>query len=130
MLCFSTLMHSKAGQLNRGIAILNFKSSVHVLFLPFSRRYRTRTYLFKKNGTLYFFDTIETINHIDLIFSGIHIFPCPHVSCKLGYNIPRNKVTATILVKDTKTVLKKSIHINISIFNESNSDQWFGSIIQ
>ena len=61
------------------------------------------TYLFKKNGTLYFFYTIETINHIDLIFSGIHIFPCPHVSCKLGYNIPRNKVTATILVKDTKS---------------------------
>ena len=61
------------------------------------------TYLFKKNGTLYFFNKIETVNHIDLIFSGIHIYPCPHVSCKFGYDIPRNKVTATILVKDTKS---------------------------
>ena len=45
------------------------------------------TYLLKKNGTLYFLNKIETVNHIDLIFLWIHICPCPHVSCKFGYDI-------------------------------------------
>ena len=63
---------------------------------------RLSLYLFKKNGTLYFWNTIKTIDHIDLILSGINIHPWPHVSCKFGNDIQRNKVKATILVKDTK----------------------------
>ena len=62
------------------------------------------TYLFKKNGTLYFSNKIKTIIHIDLTLSWIHIHPCPHISCKFGNKCQRNKVMATILVKDTKPV--------------------------
>ena len=40
------------------------------------------TYLFKNNGTLYFSNKIKTVNHIDLILSGIHIHPWSRVSCK------------------------------------------------
>ena len=58
----------------------------------------------KKNRTLYFSNKIKTIDHNDLIFSGIHIHPWPHVSCKFGYDILRNKVTAMILVKHAKPV--------------------------
>ena len=65
---------------------------------------RNNIYLFKKNGTLYFSNTIKTIDHIDLILSGIHIHPWPCVSCKFGKDIQRNKVKATILVKEAKTV--------------------------
>ena len=61
------------------------------------------TDLFKKNGTLYFSNKIETINHIDLILSWIYIHPWPHISCKFGNEIQRNKVMTTILVKDTKS---------------------------
>ena len=58
----------------------------------------------KKNGTLYFSNKFKTINHIDLILSGIHIHPWPLVSCKFGNNIQRNKVIAMILVKEAKPV--------------------------
>ena len=51
-----------------------------------------------------FSNKIKTIDHIDLIFSGIHIHPWPHVFCEFGYDNLRNKVTATILVKHAKTV--------------------------
>ena len=48
------------------------------------------TYLFKKNGTLYFSNKIKTVNHIRLMLSGIHIHPWPHVFCKFGNDIQRN----------------------------------------
>ena len=61
------------------------------------------TYLFINNGTLDFSNEINTIDHIGLIFSGIHIHPMPHVSCKFGNNVLKNKVIHTIFVKDTKS---------------------------
>ena len=64
----------------------------------------TCTYLFKKNGTLYFSNKIKIINHNDLILLGIHIHPWPHVSYKCGSDIQRNKDIATIIVKEAKTV--------------------------
>ena len=65
---------------------------------------RINTYLFIKNGTLDFANKIKTIDHTGLIFSGIHIYPMLHVSCKFGNAIQKSKVIATILVKDTKNV--------------------------
>ena len=61
------------------------------------------TYLFIKNGTLDFANKIKTIDPTGLIFSGIHIYPMLHVSCKFGNDIQKNKVIATIFVKDTKS---------------------------
>ena len=62
------------------------------------------TYLFKKNGTLYFSNKIKTINQNDLNLSGIHFHSWPHVSYKSGNDTQRNKVIATILVKEAKPV--------------------------
>jgi len=45
----------------------------------------------------------EIIDHINLILLGIHIHSRPPEACKFGNNIQRNKVIATILVKDTKS---------------------------
>ena len=61
------------------------------------------TDLFIKNGTLNFANKIKTIDPIGLIFSGIHIYPMLHVSCKFGNNIQIfNKPTVIILVKGGK----------------------------
>ena len=62
------------------------------------------TDLLKKNGTLYFSNKIKTIDHIDLILSGIHIHSMFHVSCKFGNDI-HNKARVIILVKGAKTAL-------------------------
>ena len=62
------------------------------------------TDLFINNGTLDFANTIKTIDHIGLIFSGIHINPMLHAFYKFGNDIKKIKVIATILVKDTKNV--------------------------
>ena len=60
----------------------------------------------KERNPLFFENKIKTINHNDLILSGIHIHPWPHVSCKLGNanDIQINKVIAMILVKEAKIV--------------------------
>ena len=47
---------------------------------------------------------IKTIDHFDLILSGIHIHPRPHVTCKFGKDIQRNKATVIIIVKEAKIV--------------------------
>ena len=63
------------------------------------------TYLFRDNGTL-FSNEIKTIDHIDLILSGIHIHSMLHVSCKFGNDIQIfNKATVMILAKEAKTTL-------------------------
>ena len=56
------------------------------------------------NGTINFANKIKTIDHINLILSGIHIHPRPHVPCKFSNDILRNKATVMILVKEAKIV--------------------------
>ena len=70
------------------------------------------TDLFIKNGTLEFANKIKTINRIGLILSGIHIHPMPHISCKFGNDIQRNKATVMILVK----IKGKPRHLNFDLF--------------
>ena len=60
--------------------------------------------MFINKGTLDFANKIKTIDHIGLILSEIHIHPMLHVSCKFGNYIQKDKVIATILVRDTKSV--------------------------
>ena len=47
------------------------------------------TDLFIKNGTLDFANKIKTIDHTGQIFSGIHLYPMLHVSCKFGNDIKK-----------------------------------------
>ena len=68
--------------------------SVHFLVYP-----PISTDLFIFNGNLDFANNIITIDHIDLILSGINA----HLFSKFGNNIQRNKATVLILVKETKT---------------------------
>ena len=64
------------------------------------------TDLLKKNGTLYFSNKIKTIDHIDLILSGIHIHSMLHVSCKFDNDIQLfNKAAVMILLKGAITAL-------------------------
>ena len=58
----------------------------------------------KKNGALYYSNKNKTIDHNDLNLSGIHIYSWPHVSYKSGNDTQRNKVIATILVKEATPV--------------------------
>ena len=73
--------------------------------------------MFVNDGTLNFANEIITIDHIDLIISGINAHLMIHVFCKFGNDIQRNKATVMILVKETKTV------INVWPLTYSNSWQ-------
>ena len=57
------------------------------------------TDMLKKNGTLYFSNKTKTVDHINLIPSGIHIHVMPHVSWKF---VKRNKAIVMFLVKEAK----------------------------
>ena len=69
--------------------------------------------MFINNVTLDFANKIITIDHIDLILSGINA----HVFYKFSNDIQINKDTVMILVKETKTV------INVWPLTYSNSWQ-------
>ena len=54
-----------------------------------------------------------TINHIDLILSGVHIHSMIHVSCKFDNDFQIfNKATVIILVKGAKTALNQNRYKN------------------